>query len=203
MSESTPAVALETSYPEDTLVYEPVPPVQKVELPIENDRVQLTLTGTAHTGSERAGGPDAGTFPENEHGAGTERFTIVVKNIGPPMADVDQIAVFVAGDMGMIRIPSRGATGGGQSVTGTQPALVNGRLGIIVELQLVGFGSVDTIHFQITCTGRKAPAAPESDGRPDEETSDSPSRFETPPTRDEPAPFDRERNNAFSDDDFS
>jgi hypothetical protein len=217
-----PPSNLTTDYPDDALMYHPVPPVQTVELPLDDGRVHLTVTGLACMDGDEARGPDSGTVPRNEYGEGTESYGIAIADIGPRLNELEQIAVFISTGAGMIRMPGtqHGQPYGGQFVNDIRPAFVNGRLGVFFRTAIVGMGSVDSVQFQITCIG--TPAADDASGEdaggddaagnqsaqtatgtatsPDaSDPNDDP--FKKPPTRDDD-PFGRDRNDVFSDDDF-
>jgi len=197
---------LTTSYPDDALIYYPLSPVQRVEIPVEGDLVHLTLTGLARVEGDTARGPAAGTIPRNEYGEGTESFTVAIANIGPRLQDLEQIAVFVGTESGMMRLPgsSHNQPIGGQYVDDIRPAYVDGRVGVVVDVDIVGMGSIDSVPFQVTCTGLPAP----EDGPTDDAASDEHSSIEQSPfeprsdRRTDDDPFGRERNDVFSDDDL-
>ena len=197
---------LTTCYPDDALIHHPFPPVQKVELPLEGERVHLTLTGIARVAGDTARGPAAGTVPRNKYGEGTESCTVAIANIGPHLQDLEQIAVFISTGSGMMRMSgsSHNQRIGGQYVDDMRPAYVDGRLGIVVDVDIVRMASLDSVQFQVTCTGFPAP----EDGRTDDAAPNEHSSIDQSPfeprsdRRTDDDPFGRERNDVFSDDDF-
>ncbi|NBC86571.1 MAG: hypothetical protein GVY25_10310 [Bacteroidetes bacterium] len=96
---------LTTCYPNDALIYHPVPPVQEVELPLEGDRMHLTLTGIACVAGDTARGPAAGTVLRNKFGEGTESCTVAIANIDPHFQNLEQIAVFISIGAGVMQMP--------------------------------------------------------------------------------------------------
>lgn len=197
---------LTTCYPDDALIYHPVPPVQEVELPLEDERVHLTLTGIARVAGDTARGPAAGTVPRNKYGEGTESCTVAITNIGPHFQNLEQIAVFISTGSGMMQMPG-GAHHqpiAGQYVSDMRPAYVDRRLGIVFDIEIVRIGSMYSMQFQVTCTGK--PASDDGltdDAAPDEQASVEETPLEPRPDhRPDEDPFDRERHDVFSDDDF-
>jgi len=199
-----------TSIPGDSLVYEPSSPPQRVVVPQSGDDAFVTLTGLAQTGSAEAKGPDAGTLPENPHGAGTERFRIAVFPIGPSWQRLDQVSVFVGMGSGLMSTNGQQGFIGGLQLKTISPVWMDGRLGVFVQLHIVAMGTIPCIQFQITCTGvvdemdplpREASASDENSTSSSSRYGSSQQRFESDDDRYDPFKRD-DRNRPFDDRDF-
>ena len=199
-----------TSISSDTLVYEPSSPPQRVVVPQSADDAFVTLTGLAQTGGAEAKGPDAGTLPENLHGAGTERYQVALYPVGPLWRRLDQVAVFVHVGSGLMSNDGRHGPVGGHELKTVSPVWMEGRLGVFIQVNIVAMGTIPCIQFQITCTGvvdemdplpRETPA---SDADPPPSSfryGSSQRRFESDDDRYDP--FERDdRNRPFDDRDF-
>jgi len=199
-----------TSISSNTLVYEPSSPPQRVVVPQSRDLVFATLTGLAQTGSAEAKGPDAGTLPENVHGAGTERYQVAVYPVGPSWSRLDQVAVFVNVGSGLMSNDGRHGPVGGHELKTISPVWMDGRLGVFVQLNIVAMGAIPCIQFQITCTGvvdemdplpREASASDADSPSSSSRYGSSQQRFESDDDRYDPFKRD-DRNRPFDDRDF-
>lgn len=202
---------VQTSIPGDALIYKPSSAPQRVIVPQSGDVSFVTLTGLAQTQGTEAQGPDAGTLPENPHGAGTERFQIAVYPIGPSWHRLDQAAVFAGVGTGLMSTDGRHGSVGGHELKAISPAWVDGRLGVFLRLHIVGMGTIPSIQFQITCTGvvdeldpqprASSPSDADSTSPGSSRYGSSKQRFESDDDRFDP--FERgDRNQPFDDRDF-
>lgn len=156
---------------DDALVYEPVD-VQHVPLRMPDGMTHLTLTALVHTTGPSARGPDAGTPLANQYGEGTESISILVRHIGPHWSDLRHAAALVSGAGGIGIGPSRGtqaqaASGAGIRMVGARPLLVDRRLALYVELEIVLMASVRHLGLQITALGLLEEDATDDEASPD------------------------------------
>lgn len=145
-----------SSFPEEILLYEPSGTPNVVEISLPDGRIHRTVTGTAMTRGNEARGPSAGTLPRNEYDTGTEQYVIGVRNIGPPVRAVDQIAPFVNIGAGMAVTDQRYALAQGVMLANITPVHANQQVGVFLDVGIVALGEVRSLQFQITYTGLPA-----------------------------------------------
>jgi hypothetical protein len=155
---------------DDALIYEPVD-VQRVPLRMPDGMTHLTLTGIMHAAGPSARGPDAGTILTNPYGEGTEPISVLIRHVGPRWTELRHAAVLISGAGGIGIGPSRGtteqaATSSGMKMTGARPLLVDDRLAVYVELEIILLASVRHLGFQITALGRLEQDAPDGEASP-------------------------------------
>ncbi len=145
-----------TEFPDDILLYEPSGTPNGVEISLPDGRVHRTITGTAMTRGNEARGPSVGTLPRNEYDTGTEQYVIGVRNIGPPVQAVDQIAPFVNIGSGLAVTDQRYALAQGVMLSNITPVYADQHVGVFLDVGIVALGEVRSSQFQITYTGRPA-----------------------------------------------
>jgi len=140
-------------FPDDALLYEPSGAPNMVEMSLPDGRIHRTITGTAMTSGKDARGPSADTIPQNEYDTGTEQYVIGVRNIGPPVQAVDQIAPFVNIGSGLAVMDQRYSLAQGVTLSNITPVHADQQVGLFLDVGIVALGEVHSIQFQITYTG--------------------------------------------------